>query len=496
MKTVFRNIALRVLAIGVLLTGMNFIYSYFYFEGDLQKYAPIVNEIRGLPRDTRILYIGESSNTTTSKQDLDQRSISAFFSEYYPEMVVGQITQPAAHAGIFKSYLEAIDPDTKIETVIVTLNLRSFNAEWIHSGLETPLRKGTIMLQDHPPLWNRFLLAFKAYPVSTEKERYKTVNDVWKDELLLLPKTFPYRTTFEWKDALEKREEKTKQNPAELARLKLEKEFVCSYAFRIDTLTNPRIADLNGIIELARERKWHLVFNLMAENTENAREVCEEELIGIIRDNRDLLVDYFTRRGVTVVDQLETVSNADFVDREWPTEHYNQNGRKKIARKLAEALKAHYPNEFSEPQAAHFHNNCEGSLPWKNSNTLSTEKAASGKYSSKTDASWEYSISFRSPLDEIPENARKKVTVSLMVNGEVYNASTLLAVDVHLHSGGQYWKAVALNELVSHQKGWQKVSYTFDLEATESDGELIQIYVHNASGKALFVDDFDIHFHE
>lgn len=496
MKTVLRNIALRTLVVLLLLTGMNFLYARFFYENDLQKYAPIVNAIRALPKDTRIVYIGESSNVTTSKKDLDQRSIGDFFSEYFPKLKVGQLTQSAAHAGIFKSYLEAIDPETTIETVVVTLNLRSFNAEWIHSGLETPLRKGTLMMQDGPALWNRFLLAFRNYPVSTEKERFATVNEVWKDEELKLGKHFQYQTTFEWKDALEKREEAASENPTEHARLKLAKEYVCAYAFRIDTLNNPRIADLNGIIALAKERKWRLVFNLLPENIENAEAHCGKELGDLMRQNCSLLVDYFTRRGVHVVNQLENVRDQDFVDREWPTEHYNQSGRRTIARKLAEALKEAYPKEYSEPQAAHFHNDCEGTLPWFNQHTLSTEKAASGKYASKINPDWKFSLFFQAPFEDLPKNARKKVSVQAMVSCPVYNANTMMVMDVQLDSGEQYWKAIALNELVSQKKGWQKVSHTFDIPPVEQAGKLITIYFYNGTEKDMFVDDIDIHFHE
>ena len=496
MRTALRNIVIRLLAATLLLFGMNYIYKAFFFEEDLQQFAPIVNSIRDIPKDTRILYIGESSNVTTSPKDLDQRSIADLFSEYYPKIKVGQITQAAAHAGTFKCYLEAIDPETKIETVVVTLNLRSFNAEWIHSGLETPLRKGTLLLQNKPALWNRFLLAFKSYPVSTEKERFATVNNAWKKEQLNLSKDFPYKTTYEWKDAIEQDENNVKNDAVKKAQLNLAKEYVSSYAFRIDTLNNPRMADLNKIITLAEERNWNLVFNLMAENVENAQAVCGNEIIEIMQDNRDLLVHYFSKRGVTVVDQLDAVADKDFVDRQWPTEHYNQVGRRTIALNLANAVKKHYPNDFSIPKKVHYHNNCEGSLPWANQHTLTTERAASGKYASKTNSQWEYSLNFRSPFSDIPVKARNKVKVSLMVNGEVYNEKTLLVLDLQLNSGERYWKAIALNELTQQKNGWQQISHTFDVSAITKEGKFIEIYVYNHSGRDLFIDDFDILFLE
>ena len=40
------------------------------------------------------------------------------------------------------------------------------------------------------------------------------------------------------------------------------------------------------------------------------------------------------------MDNLEKVDHMDFTDRDFPTEHYNQNGRTIIAKSIAEQLNA------------------------------------------------------------------------------------------------------------------------------------------------------------
>ena len=45
------------------------------------------------------------------------------------------------------------------------------------------------------------------------------------------------------------------------------------------------------------------------------------------------------QNNVWVIDNLEKVSHADFTDRDFPTEHYNQNGRTIIAKAIAQQLK-------------------------------------------------------------------------------------------------------------------------------------------------------------
>lgn len=491
---VFRKIVIRFFALTALLIGMNFVYVLFFLEQDLQHYAPIVNSIRAIPKDAKILYIGESSNVTISLEDLDQRPISELLNEHYPSLRISQVTQAAAHAGIFKTLLENVDEETEIKTVVVTLNLRSFNAEWIYSGLETPLRKSALLLEDRPALMNRFLLSFKHYPTYTEKERFELIQEDWEAQDLGLAKNFPYKNVIEWRDAVDRIGLKNAYGERDPDRTQLAYEFISAYAFRIDLENNPRIADLNDIVDLAKKRNWNLVFNLMAENTDMAEELLGPELVSIIRDNRKLLVDYFTKKKVTVVDNLELIRNADFVDKEWPTEHYNQNGRRMIAANLAQAIKKFHKKEYAPVDNAHFFNDCEGQLPWANLHTLTSERAASGKRSSRTDAQTEYSINFRFPFEQLPEKARNKVHVKMMVQGSTFNGKTLLVLDIRRKNGEHYWKPIALNELTQPTEDWQTINHTFDISPVRSDGEFIEIYIYNQSKKILYVDDIDITF--
>jgi hypothetical protein len=71
-----------------------------------------------------------------------------------------------------------------------------------------------------------------------------------------------------------------------------------------------------------------------------------KDLIYLMKQNRDLLVNRYSSRGVLVVDNLELVNGKDFVDQHWTTEHYNEQGRKAIAANLAEALKKFYQKEY------------------------------------------------------------------------------------------------------------------------------------------------------
>ncbi len=499
MRMAFKKIVLRLFALTAIVIGMNFVYSAFFLESDLQKHASIINDIREVPKDASILYIGESSNVTSGKTDADKRPISDFLGDFYPSLTVAHLTQSAGHAGIYKTMLANVDPSTKISTVVVTLNLRSFDAEWIYSGLETPLRKSMVLLQDRPALLNRFLLSFQDYPAMTEKERSDVIHDYWSDHPLKFPYDFPYETMLDWRDAIGEKGFTDAYGNWDDARRKLAQEFITTYAFQIDLDKNPRIKDFNEIIALAKKRNWNLVFNLMAENVEGAEAVVGSDLTFLIRENRDKLVHYFRQKGVTVVDNLETVHDEEFLDREWPTEHYNMWGRKRIAQKLAGALKKYHGSAFDPEQKVsetetNFTNDCEGKSWWANMYTFTREEAWSGKQSSKTGGKQEYSVNFQYPYQSIPEEARNSVFISLMVKTTRFDENTLLVMDISKANGQHTWKAVPINELSEATGDWQRIEHTFDLGSEYTDGELIEIYVYNISGRTLYVDDIDIRF--
>ena len=100
---------------------------YIFFEKDIQKHSDIINLLRKVVNDKdEIVYVAESSNIAYREDDNDKRSISDFIADYYPSIKFGNITKEASHAGIYYELLRNIPENSSVKTVIVTLNLRSF----------------------------------------------------------------------------------------------------------------------------------------------------------------------------------------------------------------------------------------------------------------------------------------------------------------------------------------------------------------------------------
>ena len=348
MRESWKNIALRIVTVLVLFLVMNLVYKWFFFEKDLQEYSSIINLVRDVPADANIIYLGESSNNTAREDDLDKRKISDFIGDYYPGLALYDLTKPAGHAGVFKILLEQMPEESEVETVIVTLTLRSFNAQWIHSPLETSLKKSLVLLKPYPPLINRFLLSFKAYEIKTKEEREQDFKRQWVKDKLHFPYEFPHEDVSKWNRWMAYKGIKDEQGEIDRAQTELACHYIKAYGFQIDTLKNPRIGDFDAIVELARERGWRLVFNLMAENVEKAESLVGENLVFLMNENRKLLLNYYRSKGVMVVDNLSRVEDQLFIDQTWTTEHYAETGRKSIAKGVAGAMKIWYGDEYRD----------------------------------------------------------------------------------------------------------------------------------------------------
>lgn len=193
-KIILPKISLIIL-IGVL---SNWVYSKWFYEADLQAHSDVINLIRAVPKNADIIYLGESSNNTFLGDDMDKRPISAFIGDHFPTLNTHDITKHAAHAGVYKVLLNRIPEDNEVKTIVVTLNLRSFNAQWIYSDLETALQKSLVLLKPYPPLFNRFLLSFKAYDIKSEQDRKKQYHKKWRTTIFELPFDFPFRNVTDW----------------------------------------------------------------------------------------------------------------------------------------------------------------------------------------------------------------------------------------------------------------------------------------------------------
>lgn len=492
-----KKLLTRLLSLVILLIILNFVYSKWFWENDLRVHSDIINQIRELPADVDILYLGESSNITVRYDDKDRRTISEFIGDYFPDLKTCHITKPASHAGIYKILLRRIPRDNTAKTVIVTLNLRSFNADWIYSHLETPLQKSMVLLLDNPPLANRFFLSFKNYDIKSKEEWIELVQEKWESDTFDLPYEFQFKNVKEWDRRMSLTGIGDKNGKYDDIQTILACHYIKAYAFQIDTLSNPRIRDFNEIIKIANDRGWNLVFNLLPENTDKAKEFFGDDLTYFINENVNLITKYFQSKGVQVVNNYNIIRDEQFIDQDWTTEHYAEKGRKMIAKNVAHTIKQWHPDEFGElneaiPFQAVFYNNCDMGVQWGQMHTITDVLSFSGDYSSFTGSGNDYSLTFEQALKLIPDSLKNKLTIEFMVYQSSLNHDGKLVIQAEGDNIEGFWESYTLKYETETQNRWITFKKNLEIPEVLKNADILKIYFLNTSQENIFIDDFRV----
>ena len=334
-KNTLRKLGMKLLLLTAVLALLDVLYYYTFYPKDLQEHCSLMSLSQKAVQDHYdIVYLGESSNHSFSEADTDKRYICMMVEDFLPGHKVGNLAKDACHAGIYYDILRNIPQENDIQTVIVTVNMRSFSSEWINSNLETALRKEQVMMKKAPALYKRMLLAFKAYTHWTEEEREEEVLKGLKQQHFNIP-DFPYHNASEWDRAIGKNGMLFDGSYPSADTIALACHYIKDFAYQLDE-QNPRIRDLDNIVKLCQKRGWNLIFSILADNMDQINALVGPELPWLMRQNNQYIINRYEHQGVTVVDNYNAVRDEDFLDRDFPTEHYTQTGRLTIARNIAE----------------------------------------------------------------------------------------------------------------------------------------------------------------
>jgi hypothetical protein len=350
MKLVYKSFT------GIILIGVLFLFCNSFYEGngwqdEVKRIDDklLLETLKNSVRDQDILYFAESSNASYQPiTDSIKKSISELINDCFPELRIKAIERGALHAGVFKNLIDVIPENSKTKTIIVTMNLRSFGSGWIHSNFENDCQQLKIIYNKLPPLYNKMRLVFKMYNYKEDWERTEDFKRDWKKKELHGPLPLVHKTVREWDTYIYDNPFLNEDGSRNDSKTELAAHNVKSFAFNIDTLMNPRIEDFDEIVTICKKKKIQLYFNLLPENIEYADSLVGKELTSIMKMNRDILVDYYTRKGVKVIDNLELVKGKDYLDQNWTTEHYDQTGRITIAKNVAEHLQQQFPEFYKD----------------------------------------------------------------------------------------------------------------------------------------------------
>lgn len=329
--------ALRlVLVITVVLIANN-IYEVTFWKSDIAKHGDILENLWQVSDDADAIYFGESSNFHGTLTDSNQFAISTVIDQQLPNLKVDVVHNSGIHAGTYFAVIQNIPEDSKVKYLIITMNFRSFTANWRYSQSENYLAKTERMIEPGLPIFNRFMVSLKAYDYKSSAERTAQIQEEWRKPLGI--PNFEFDNVAQWDSAMAWQTWMNENPNLNKDNIGLACHYIKNFAFNIDPLTNERIHDFDKIMELANQRGYQVIFNLLGENVEEGRKLVGEDLIKLMENNRAYLVDRYTEKGAVVVDNLYNIPDSCFVDRDWPTEHYNQTGKNKIAKSVVKAIK-------------------------------------------------------------------------------------------------------------------------------------------------------------
>jgi hypothetical protein len=341
-----KKIIIRVLGLVIIVAGLNLIYNFTLYRKDLFDKCEQVVEMKERQSVTDVFYFAESSNFSARENDSIKQSISEITNLFFPNLKITAVNKPATHAGIYKHWLAQIDLNkNKPKAIVMTLNMRSFDAAWIHSKLETPLQESITLLKPYPNLVNRFLLSLNAFDNKTNQQREQLMLEEWKSKQLIFPFPFKYKTVRQWDDAMALGTYIKADGSWDTEKIGLACHYIKGYAFNIND-DNIRIKDFDEIVDWCGKSDIKLYLNLMAENIQYADSLVGKELVFLMRNNRDYLVKRYNKNNCVVVDNLELVNGKEFTDQTWTTEHYSYKGRMIIAKNLANQLKNQFNNFY------------------------------------------------------------------------------------------------------------------------------------------------------
>ena len=196
-----------------------------------------------------------------------------------------------------------------------------------------------------------------------------------------------------------------------------------------------------------------------------------------MRRNRDYLMErYGGRDGVTVVNNLSLIRDVNFIDQDWTTEHYYEEGRRIIAGQLAWALKEFYPDDYCDPKM------------------LVLDKGHYFVADTKTlDRQRPYGRSVTLTADSIrPDWAM--VNVAFEIKRQDSLSKPVFAVEKIDIQGEKSICSYAVKSPVPKNGTCDFATFTLPLDSTFRSAQTIKLYVHNFSESPIQVRGFDVSF--
>ena len=319
MNQTIKYISLRILTLALIVLGSGLFYEIYVYP-DVIKQEGWIAEIYDaqIKEDPTVLFFSASPNKSCADSDNDKRSISQMTSSYIGE-TIHSIDAGAFHAGVFLEVIKKLPDTTKVHTVVMDLNIRSFGIRWIHSPLENSIQKSMAHWNGNPGIINRLNISLKNFDYTSQNERLSLIE--YSDKFSPIKVGEKVRTVYDW--TKEKNDEKSVH-------------FLQKFAFNINE-NNIRVSQYDEVVKACKRKNLNLILVILPEDVGSMGNQIGQELKDIIHSNAKFLYERYSKGEVKVLNLSSYLDHDRFYE-EFPTEHYDQIGRDSIAKSISQQI--------------------------------------------------------------------------------------------------------------------------------------------------------------
>ena len=177
-----------------------------------------------------------------------------------------------------------------------------------------------------------------------------------------------------------------------------------------------------------------------------------------------------------MVNNLSLVRDINFIDQDWTTEHYYEEGRRIIADHLALTLRDFYPDDYHNPDSLKMDT---GHYFLNGTKTLDRQNPYGKTLVLTTD-------SIRSDWDMVNVAFEIKQTDSL--NNAIFAVEKLDA------QGEKSIDSYVVKKQVKKTGEWDFATFALPIDSTFRMAQKIKLYVHNFSESPVQIRNFDVSF--
>lgn len=301
----------------------NWIYSNYVFSWEITSRPHfLIDEFKQI-EDADAVWMSASMEFSTAPTDSIDTPFSQILGESLQENVV-PIAKPAFNAKDFYHIVSQKKELFEGKKLYVSMNMRTFGMKWQSKSINKENSFNSLFYNNNPKLINRLRASLSAH-VDTPDDEFQWL--VQYERIKKLQPENHYYNRERWLETI--KDETANEDDYWWKRENLEK-----FAFNMDE-SNRMLFYFDQLIMLCQELDIQLVCVILPEDLNRLKKVYGQELERIIHYNNAYLTRHFS--SVTVINLFNLLESEYFYE-DFITEHYNFEGKRKIAQSIKNEL--------------------------------------------------------------------------------------------------------------------------------------------------------------